>query len=152
MPRRKLMPDVIQAQDLVTFPPTTLVRAAVRKMTDKRIGAVMVTEDGALKGIFTERDLTVRVVAQGRDPDTTTLAEVMTANPDTLPPDALAFAAFEMMLSHTYRHLPVVDNGKVVGIISIRDLFSVVKAQLEQDLKERDEFIFGSSYSVGAGA
>lgn len=152
MPRRKLMPDVIQAQDLITFSPTTLVRAAVRKMTDRRIGAVMVTEDGALKGIFTERDLIVRVVAQGRDPDTTTLAEVMTANPDTLPPDALAFAAFELMLSRSYRHLPVVDNGKIVGIVSIRDLFTVVKAQLEQDLKEREEFIFGSSYSVGAGA
>ncbi|HYD29549.1 MAG TPA: CBS domain-containing protein [Azospirillaceae bacterium] len=148
MPRRKVMPDVINQQNLTVFPPTASVREAARAMAAKRIGAVLVVEGGALAGIFTERDLAVRVVAPGRDPDGTMLSEVMTGAPDVLRPDATAYDALSLMEAHNYRHLPVMDDDRLVGIVSIRDLFAVVKDQLEQDVKDRDAFIFGTSYAA----
>lgn len=152
MPDRKLVPDVIGDQDLVALPPGANVRQAAIRMAERRIGAVLVMEGKTLKGIFTERDLTVRVVASGRNPDVTSLGEVMTANPDTLPPDAPAMAALHLMETRNYRHLPVVRAGQVIGVVSVRDLFSVSRRQLEQELQEREDFIFGSSYSSSAAA
>ncbi|WP_448189230.1 CBS domain-containing protein [Azospirillum sp. sgz301742] len=150
MPTRKLMPDVIQKQELVCLPADTIVRAAAMLMAERRIAAIMVTEGRRLIGIFTERDLTVRVVAGGKDPATTTLGEVMTKNPDTLGPDAAAGKALDLMERHRYRHLPVVQGDEVVGIVSIRDLFAVVREHLEGEIKDREEFMFGSGYSAGA--
>ncbi|HEY0836601.1 MAG TPA: CBS domain-containing protein [Azospirillum sp.] len=150
MPNRKLMPDVITEQTLTCLTADAGVREAARIMTERRIAAVLVTEGRRLVGIFTERDLTTRVVAAGRDPDTTRLSEVMTADPDTLGPDAPAGEALALMERHRYRHLPVVRDGDVVGIVSIRDLFAVVRAHLEDELKDRDAFIFGSQYSADA--
>jgi CBS domain-containing protein len=149
MPRRKLIPDVIRNQDITAFTPDTPVLTAVKTMAERRIGAVLVEIDGKLAGIFTERDLSVRVVAADRNPATTRLDEVMTANPDTLPPDAPAVDALHLMREHNYRHLPVVKDGEVLGIVSIRDLYAAVQAQLEQDIQDRDAFIYGQSYSVG---
>jgi len=150
MPTRKLMPDVIQKQELVCLPADTIVRAAAMLMAERRIAAIMVTEGRRLTGIFTERDLTVRVVAGGKDPATTTLGEVMTRTPDTLGPNAAASEALDLMERHRYRHLPVVEGGEVVGIVSIRDLFAVVREHLEGEIKDREEFMFGSAYSAGA--
>ncbi len=150
MPNRKLIPDVIQGQDIASFPPTVTVCDAVREMAARGIGAVLVMEGQDLLGIFTERDLSFRVVAQGLDPKTTRLAEVMTAEPDTLPPDAPAAAALELMRTNNYRHLPVVGAGRVLGIVSIRDLYAAVQAQLIQDLEERDAYIHGSGYGMSA--
>ena len=134
MPARKLMPDVIKDQSLVCLPAESTVRAAAVLMAERRIAAILVTEGRRLTGIFTERDLTVRVVAVGLDPAVTTLAQVMTREPDTLDPDARAGEALALMERHRYRHLPVVRGGEVVGIVSIRDLFSVVRAQLEDEI------------------
>ncbi|NYZ14682.1 CBS domain-containing protein [Azospirillum sp. RWY-5-1] len=150
MPNRKLIPDVITGQDLVCMAPGTPVRDAVRMMAEKRIGAILVMENGSLKGIFTERDVTVRVVAAGLDAERTALEEVMTAAPDTLPPDAKAIEALSLMEERRYRHLPVVAaDGTVKGIVSIRDLFAVVRLSLEEEIKTREEFMFGSGYSAG---
>lgn len=150
MPNRKLIPDVITSQDLVCMAPGAPVRDAVRMMAEKRIGAILVMEDGRLAGIFTERDVTVRVVATGRNPDRTVLSEVMTAGPDTLEPQAKAIEALNLMEERRYRHLPVVTaDGRVMGIVSIRDLFAVVRLSLEEEIKTREEFMFGSGYSAG---
>lgn len=151
MPKRKLMPDVVKDQDLVCVPPSTPVRAAVRLMAERRISAVLVTEDNRLKGIFTERDLAAKVVALGKDIDKTAISEAMTADPDTLGPDAPAYEALELMESRHYRHMPVAGaDGVVLGMVSIRDLFSVVRASLEEEIKDREAFMFGASYSASA--
>ena len=150
MPTRKLMPDVIQKQELVCLPAGTMVRSAALLMAERRIAAILVTDGRRLQGIFTERDLTVRVVAAGKDPATTMLGEVMTRNPDTLGPGATAGEALDLMERHRYRHLPVVQGEEVVGIVSIRDLFGVVRAHLEDEIKDREAFMFGSGYSAGA--
>lgn len=152
MPNRKLMPDVIKNQLLVTLPPEATARDAAVMMAERRVAAVLVTEGRMLKGIVTERDLAARVVATGRDAAATRLADIMTANPDTLGPDARAIEALELMERHHYRHLPVTaggaGGGEVLGIVSIRDLFAVVRAHLEDEIRDREAFIFGSTYSA----
>ncbi|MBI1205857.1 MAG: CBS domain-containing protein [Azospirillum sp.] len=146
--QKKLIPDVIHDQVLTCLLPTTTVRAAVEEMARQKIGAVMVCEKTGLKGIFTERDLAFRVVAVGKNPETTLISEVMTSSPLTLKPDATVFEAMTLMERRKFRHLPVVDSDNLlVGMVSIRDLFAVVRNQLEAELKERDEFIYGTSYS-----
>ncbi|HYD97929.1 MAG TPA: CBS domain-containing protein [Alphaproteobacteria bacterium] len=148
MPNRKIVPDVVQNQDLVTVEPSLTVRAAAMKMAERRIGAVMVLEGGALRGIFTERDVLNRVVARGLDPDQTRVAEVMTADPVTLGPDDTADSALELMGTRGFRHLPVVKDGRVLAMVSIRDLYAAIQVQLQEDIKEREAFIFGTSYGT----
>ena len=82
---------------------------------------MMVVDQGMLVGIFTERDALNRVVAEGRDANTTKLSEVMTANPDTVSPASTFNAALELMHAGRFRHVPVVDKGRPVGMISVRD-------------------------------
>ena len=107
--------------------------------------AVMVIDGARLVGIFTERDLLSKVVAMKRDPDTLRLSEVMTRDPDTIGPDETAFAALDMMRKRGYRHLPVMDAGRLIGMVSVRDLYSTALGELEEGLKERDAFISGSA-------
>jgi len=122
---------------------------AVNLMTERKIGAVIIVDNQAkLAGIFTERDLVNRVVGKGLDAANVPLSKVMTADPDTLGPNDTAMNALDLMSARRYRHLPVVDGDKVIGMVSIRDLFNVVKAQLEEDVREREKFIFGSDYGV----
>ena len=146
---RRIMPDVIApGQQLSTLGPSATVTEAVRLMRDRHIGAVLILEDQTLLGIFTERDVLTRVVAQERDPATTSLSEVMTANPDTVAPDDKAIDALDRMSTQGYRHLPVVAGERVVAILSIRDLYASVRRSLERDLRERDAYIFGESYGT----
>ncbi len=152
MPKRKLITDVMHHNKLLSLSPQTTVTAAARKMFERKVGAVMVTSGGKLLGIVTERDVNFRVVALGRNPETTLLSDIMTKEPDTLPPDATVDDALEMMQSYGYRHVPVEQKGTVVGVISIRDIFMEVKQDLENDIHEREEFMFGSGYSVAAVA
>jgi CBS domain-containing protein len=133
--QRRIIPDVVRDQKLLQMAGTATVREAAREMRAQGVGAVLVTRDGRLDGIFTERDMVNRVVAAGRDPDTTTLSEVMTRQPDTIAPDASAIEALRRMNDGGFRHLPVVDRGRLVGIVSRRDFYDVEKAQLEDQTK-----------------
>ncbi|MHC8495082.1 CBS domain-containing protein [Thalassospira sp. SM2505] len=145
----KIVPGVVKEQSLATLNPADSVMDAVNLMSERKIGAVIIVDNSArLAGIFTERDLVNRVVAQGLDAATVPLSKVMTADPDTLAPNDSAMDALDLMSARRYRHLPVVDGDTVIGMVSIRDLFNVVKAQLEEDVREREKFIFGSDYGV----
>jgi CBS domain-containing protein len=150
MMRRKIVPDIVQQQEIWTLPPVTTVREAAKMMTQRRIGAVMVVQSDRLIGIFSERDLVGRVVAKGLDPDATQLETVMTRDPMTIDPDESPIGALDIMRARGFRHLPVVKDSRVVGMVSIRDLYAAVKEQLEDDLKERDEFMFGAGYGATA--
>jgi CBS domain-containing protein len=130
---RRVVPDVVSNQQLLELPPTATVRSAVLAMRERHVGAVLVTTDSRLDGIFTERDVVNRVVADGRDPDQTTLAEVMTANPDTIAPTTTAIDALRLMNDGGYRHLPIVERGRVVGIVSRRDFHGNEKARLDDE-------------------
>lgn len=112
---------IIDQQDLVTAAATMTVSEAARLMQERRVGAIMVVENEQLVGMFTERDALFRVVAKELDGKTTPLAEVMTRNPRTIHPDKPFAHALEMMHEGSFRHVPVVEDGRPVGIVSVRD-------------------------------
>jgi CBS domain-containing protein len=147
--QRKIIPDVVNEQELTLLNERTSVREAVELMARRHIGAVMIASDDKLIGIFTERDLLKRVVAPGLDPARVVLGEVMTRNPDTLTPDDEVHNALDLMSRRGYRHLPVVDGGKVVGMVSVRDLYAAVMHELEDEIHDRDAFIHGTGYGLG---
>ena len=129
-----IVPHAIHGQEVVSFPPDVTVREVVAAMAKRRFGAVPVVENDRLVGIFSERDVLVRVLAAGKDPDTTKLGEVMTPNPDTVRSSDAVTHALELMTEHNYRHLPVVDGDRLVGLVSIRDLYRSVKEQMDADI------------------
>lgn len=151
--QRKIFPGVIDGQQaLCCLSPDSTAREAAHVMGERRIGAVMVVEHGVLKGIVTERDLVGRLLARDRDPETTRLAEIMTADPETLAPADSALHALEKMRVGRYRHLPVLDGGAVVGMVSIRDLFEAVRRSLEEELHTAETLIYGEPYGTSSGA
>jgi CBS domain-containing protein len=130
---RKVIPDVVRDQKLVHLTGEASVREAARLMRKCNVGSVLIMEQGRLQGIFTERDTVHRVVAEGRDPDKTVLREVMTSKPDTVAPGTTALDALRLMHDGGYRHLPVVAEGRVVGLVSRRDFLGAEKARLEDE-------------------
>jgi CBS domain-containing protein len=106
----------------VTLPGTALVHEAARAMRDTEVGDVIVIEHNQVCGIVTDRDITVRVVAEGKDPATTTLADVCSHALLTVKPTDSVEEALRLMRIHTVRRLPVVEEGKAVGIVSLGDL------------------------------
>lgn len=108
------------------------VAEAAAKMWSQQTGSLLVMEGDRLEGIITERDL-LRLVAEGKDPKTMAVRDVMTKNVVTIGPDTGLRDAAELMFDKWFRHLPVVDHaGKVVGVISLRDLLTVVARGLEE--------------------
>lgn len=113
--------NIMEQRKLLTAPPHTTVLEAATLMAKKHVGAVLVVEDEKLVGIFTERDAVFRVIARKLDPATTPLAGVMTRDPKTISPDKTFGYAMLLMHENHFRHLPVVENGKPVGIVSSRN-------------------------------
>lgn len=113
--------SVMERKKILTAPPETTVSKAAELMADKNVGAVMVVEHERLVGIFTERDAVFRVIARGRDAQTTPLADVMTTAPQTADPDKSFGYALLMMHENGFRHVPVIENGKPIGIVSSRN-------------------------------
>lgn len=144
-----VVPDIVHEQALYFLEPENSVADAVALMSEQHIGAVMVVRSGGLVGIFTERDVVTRVVHPGRDPQRTPLGEVMTEKPKTIAPRTTAGEALELMSRLGCRHLPVVDDHEIVGMVSVRDLFGAVREELETDLKQRDALLFDTGYGVG---
>lgn len=121
--------SVMERKKLLTAPPETTVSKAAELMARRKVGAVMVVEHERLVGIFTERDAVFRVIAQGRDAQTTRLADVMTSAPQTVDPDKSFGYALLVMFENGFRHLPVLESGKLIGIVSARNA-------LDPDLEE----------------
>lgn len=147
--QRKIMPDIVTRQTISALKPENTAYEAATMMTKANIGAVVITDDkGRLIGIVTERDMTRRVVAKALNPKETALADIMTKSPDTLSPDDSAFDALELMQARNYRHLPVVEDGKCIGMVSVRDLYAAAKSSLEENIRETEAFVFGDRYGA----
>lgn len=112
---------LVEGQEVAASPKNTTVVEAARLMKQRQVGALMVVEDGKLIGIFTERDALIRVVAEGRDARTTEIGEVMTRNPQAIHPDKPFADALRMMHECRFRHVPVVEDGRPIGMVSARD-------------------------------
>lgn len=125
----------VMEQNLLTAAPDTSVSKAARLMADRKVGAVLVVDQQNLVGIFTERDVVFRVIAQGLDPQTTLLADVMTREPETIDPDKSFGYALLLMSEKRFRHLPVVENDALVGIVSSRN---ALDPELDEFLMETE--------------
>jgi CBS domain-containing protein len=126
--------EIVRRQNPATLPLTATVQAACKIMRDRKIGAILVTgNDGRLAGLFTGRDAVGRVLAEALDPATTPLSSVMTSKPDTLSPPARAIEALRMMQDGGYRHLPLVDGARIVGIVSYADFNGLERARLDEE-------------------
>jgi CBS domain-containing protein len=115
-----------------TVTPADKVSAAVRKMAQLEIGALPVIENGKPVGIFSERDVLIRIVDQGIDPDTTPVANVMTPSPKSITSSQDVREAMRLMSKGRFRHLPVVDGDALVGLISMRDAMEWVIGDQQQ--------------------
>jgi CBS domain-containing protein len=113
--------NVMEQKKLLTASREVTVSAAAKLMAERKVGAVVIVEGDSLVGIFTERDALFRVMAQDRDPQTTRLAEVMTTTPQTVAPDKSFGYALLMMYENGFRHVPVVEDGRLIGIVSARN-------------------------------
>jgi CBS domain-containing protein len=102
--------------------PDVSVTECVRTMTSKKLGALIIMDGERLIGIFTERDAMNKMLAAGRDPLNTKVSEVMTRNPYSIPPTTTVGEAMAIVTNRRFRHLPIVENGKVLAVISSGDL------------------------------
>jgi CBS domain-containing protein len=122
-----------KASELISVAPSAAVADAVRTMNDNHVGSVLVMDGQTLVGIFTERDVMVRVVGSSRAPATTLVSEVMTHPVRSVEPGSTADDALRLMSDRHHRHLPVVENGKVIGLISMGDITrAYIRSQQEQ--------------------
>lgn len=125
--------DIIFNQDPLILSEDASVKEACTLMADRRAGSVITTgKDGKLAGIFTGRDAVSRVLAAGKTA-ATKLSQVMTANPDTLAPDQTAIDALRLMWEGGYRHLPVIKDDKILGIVSRGDFKADEQDRLEEE-------------------
>jgi CBS domain-containing protein len=115
------MSEILHNQKPLTLPPTATVQEACKAMYKRRVGATLVTDpEGRLVGIFTGRDA-VRVLANGKDSTTIRLQAVMTRRPQTMPPGRTAIEALRLMRDGGFRHVPVVDDELLLGVVSHGD-------------------------------
>ena len=124
---------LIEPRKLLVAAPESTVREAAELMASRAVGAVLVVERDALLGIFTERDVVFRVVARGLDHDVTRLSEVMTREPKTIAPEKAFGVAMAVMHENGFRHLPVIDKGVPIGVVSSR---SALDPELEEFVAE----------------
>lgn len=130
-----LVDEVMEQNRLLTAPPHTTVKEAAEMMEERKVGAVMVVDQDKLVGIFTERDAVFRVIAKNCDVHSTALSEVMTKDPQTIDPDKSFGYALLIMYENSFRHLPVLDHDKLVGIVTAR---SALDPDMEEFLSESE--------------
>ena len=116
----------------ITVSADSTVMEAIRVMVDRRIGAVVVTEDAKVVGIFTERDVMKKIVLGGMDAAKTLISQVMTTEVKSVPRDVSVHRAVEIMKKHHIRHLPIVnDRDQLLGVVSLRHLLYDMVDDLE---------------------
>jgi len=125
-----------------TVEPSSSALEAVRVMAEEGVGAVAVVENGVVKGVFTERDVMLRVVLRDRNPHSTKMSEVMTAPVETIHEDTAADEALKHMVERHLRHLPIVNkNGQLLGMLSIRNLLEHMVEGLTREVESLDQFL-----------
>lgn len=141
----KLVQHLLDAKgrNIISVQPDTSVFDAIKLMADKSIGSLVVCEGGDLKGIITERDYARKVIIKGRASDTTRVADIMTTNVVTASSNQTVNDCMEKMTELKCRHLPVVDDGKLTGMISIGDLVQAIIADQQDEIEQLEHYISG---------
>ena len=141
MPIRSLR-TIVAKQAPVTAPKSVTVLEAARTMQQHNVGALLVVDGTRLVGIFTERDALFRVLAEGRNPQTTRLADVMTSQPQTIHPDEPFLHALRVMHKGRFRHLPVVEFDRPLGMVSVRDSLDDDLYELHNALEQQEDSLY----------
>ena len=137
--------DILHQRELFSVEETLSVCEVAKRMAELHVGAILVVQDGELKGVFSERDLMIRVVIEGLQPDATPVARVMSTNISTVDESASLEDAMDSMKMHGCRHLPVMRDTKVVGFLSMRDLMNHELAHKTEELHHMRAYIHGSA-------
>jgi CBS domain-containing protein len=128
-------------QQIISVQPTTTVIEALGIMSKKNIGAVVVMEDDQLVGIFSERDYARKGIVQGRKAKSTSMSEVMTPKVFTVDPDMTIRDCMQLMSDKYFRHLPVMEEGKVVGVLSVGDIVNNLITEQRQHITFLESYI-----------
>ncbi|HBQ14211.1 MAG: CBS domain-containing protein [Sandaracinaceae bacterium] len=133
----------VKGREVASISPEATVLAAVRSMNEKRIGSLLVMRNDQAVGILTERDVLVRLVVRRIDPATVRVGELMSTSLTTIHPQMTIKSALRMMTEQRKRHLPVVDGGRLVGLVSIGDLTKALGEDLEREVQDLTHYIHG---------
>ena len=141
----KRVSDVLRGkgEDVYSVGPLSTVIDAVNVMNDHHVGSVLVVEAGQPVGIFSERDVLVRVVAATRDPRQTLVRDVMTSRLHTATPDDSLLDVMRLMTERRCRHVPVIEGESLVGLVSIGDLTKAIQHNLRQEVQDLSSYIGG---------
>ena len=141
----KLIQHLLEAKggELISIQPDASVLDAIKLMAEKGIGSLVVTEGDSLKGIVTERDYARKVIIKGRSSDSTAISEIMTTDVVTASSDQTVQQCMAIMTKIKCRHLPVVDDGHLVGMISIGDLVQAIIADQQEEIEQLEHYISG---------
>jgi CBS domain-containing protein len=137
-----------KGSEVWTIGPQAMVYEALQLMAAKNIGSVVVLEHGKVAGVFTERDYARKVVLQGRSSKTTTVAELMTPDVLYVSPDDTIEDCMALMTDKRLRHLPVMDGGKLAGVVSIGDVVKVIISEHKFIIRELERYITGGHSSL----
>jgi CBS domain-containing protein len=132
---------LVAGADVYAVAPDTTVLDALRLMADKDVGAVVVLSKGQLAGIFTERDYARKVVLEGKASKDLPVAEIMSTDVVTIDPSWTTDRCMALMDERRIRHLPVVEDGKVVGVVSIRSVVSAIVAEQRYTIHHLEKYI-----------
>jgi CBS domain-containing protein len=141
----KLVKHLLDAKghDVLSISPDATVLDAVKLMAEKSVGALLVMDGERLAGIVTERDYARKVILKGRASDDTPVRDIMTRDMVTTSSDSNIQVCMNQVTDSRIRHLPVVDNGKVTGIISIGDLVKAIIADQQEEIDQLGQYISG---------
>lgn len=140
-----------KGRQVYTTTKTATVSEAVAEMNEKGIGALLVMDGQKPVGIFTERDVLVRIVDADMDPALTRVGQVMTPNPLTIQPDMHLDEAMALMTARRHRHLPVIQEGELVGMLSIGDIMRWMTLHQEDHIRQMTEYILGRTQERANG-
>jgi CBS domain-containing protein len=129
----------IMQKKIVTVNPGATIRETAKKMKDYRVGYLLVTNGESIKGCVTDRDLVIWM-ASGKDPDATRVDGIMQSSVVTAPPDTDVFDASKLMARKKVRRLPIVENSKLIGLVSVSDLASVIEEEVDNFLHVEEAY------------
>jgi CBS domain-containing protein len=127
--------------DIYSVPPATTVFEALTLMAEKNVGALLVTEGGQLKGIFSERDYARKVILMGKSSRETRVSEIMTSRVICVGPEQTAEACMALMTDKRVRHLPVLESERLVGVISIGDVVRAIVSEQQFTIRQLESYI-----------
>jgi len=130
-----------KGSDIWSIPSDASVYSAVETMSEKGVGALLVVDDGHLVGVISERDYARKIILQGRASKDTFVHEIMTPSPITVGPCTTVNEAMQVMTDNRFRHLPVVDNDKVLGVVSIGDLVNWIISTQDETIQQLEHYI-----------